>query len=155
MAGPPRGSGMRRPVYIVDGARTPFIKARGRPGPFTPVDLAVQRGRLLLLRQPSAAEAVDMVIFGRVNVITDEVNPARVAALPLGLGEERVAFTMQINCGSGTQSTDTAFHTVGGEFDEFQEQEEVMAIFSIGPLCFWSSDSSPPPSDLAVWRGWR
>ena len=40
------------PVYIVDGSRTPFIKARGKPGPFTPVDLAVQCGRPLLLRQP-------------------------------------------------------------------------------------------------------
>ena len=27
---------MARPVYIVDGSRTPFIKARGKPGPFTP-----------------------------------------------------------------------------------------------------------------------
>ncbi len=36
---------MSRPVYLVDGARTPFIKARGKPGPFTPVDLAVQCGR--------------------------------------------------------------------------------------------------------------
>ena len=35
----------RRPVYVIDGARTPFLKARGGPGPFTPVDLAVQAGR--------------------------------------------------------------------------------------------------------------
>jgi acetyl-CoA C-acetyltransferase len=34
-----------RPVYIVDGARTPFLRARGKPGPFTPVDLAVQCAR--------------------------------------------------------------------------------------------------------------
>ena len=46
---------MTRPVYLVDGARTPFLKARGRPGPFTPVDLAVQAGRPLLMRQPFAA----------------------------------------------------------------------------------------------------
>jgi alkylation response protein AidB-like acyl-CoA dehydrogenase len=44
----------RRPVYIIDGSRTPFINARGKPGPFTPVDLAVQCGRPLLLRQPFA-----------------------------------------------------------------------------------------------------
>ena len=43
---------MARPVYLVDGARTPFIKARGKPGPFSPVDLAVQCGRPLLMRQP-------------------------------------------------------------------------------------------------------
>jgi acetyl-CoA C-acetyltransferase len=42
-------------VFLVDGARTPFLKARSGPGPFTPVDLAVQCGRPLLARQPSTA----------------------------------------------------------------------------------------------------
>ncbi len=37
------------------------------------------------------------------------MNPARVAALRLGLGEDMPAFTVQINCGSGMQSIDTAF----------------------------------------------
>jgi hypothetical protein len=45
-----------RPVYIVDGIRTPFLKARGRPGPFTASDLAVAAGKALLLRQPFPAE---------------------------------------------------------------------------------------------------
>ncbi len=103
---------MSRPVYIVDGARTPFIKARGRPGPFTPVDLAVQCGRPLLLRQPFAPSAFDQVILGCVNVVADEMNPARVAALRLGMGEAMVAFTVQINCGSGMQSIDTAFRYI-------------------------------------------
>lgn len=101
-----------RPVYIVDGARTPFIKARGKPGPFTPVDLAVQAGRPLLLRQPVAAEHFDRVILGCVNVIAAEMNPARIAALRLGLGETMPAFTMQINCGSGMQSIETAFRYI-------------------------------------------
>ena len=103
---------MRRPVYIVDGSRTPFIKARGRPGPFTPVDLAVQCGRPLLLRQPFAPDAFDLVILGCVNVIADEMNPARVAALRLGMGEAMVAFTVQINCGSGMQSIDTGYRYI-------------------------------------------
>lgn len=103
---------MTRPVYLVDGARTPFLKARGKPGPFTPVDLAVQCGRPLLARQPFDRKAFDLVILGCVNVIADEMNPARVAALRLGLGEEMVAFTMQINCGSGMQSIDTAFRYI-------------------------------------------
>ncbi len=101
-----------RPVYIVDGARTPFIKARGKPGPFTPVDLAVQCGRPLLLRQPFAASAFDQVILGCVNAIADEQNPARVAALRLGCGTEMVAFTVAINCGSGMQSIDTAYRYI-------------------------------------------
>jgi acetyl-CoA C-acetyltransferase len=102
----------QRPVYIVDGSRTPFIKARGKPGPFTPVDLAVQCGRPLLLRQPFAPDAFDQVILGCVNVIADEMNPARVAALRLGMGEAMTAFTVQINCGSGMQSIDTAYRYI-------------------------------------------
>ncbi|WP_339617859.1 acetyl-CoA C-acetyltransferase [uncultured Gilvimarinus sp.] len=107
-----------RPVYIVDGARTPFIKARGKPGPFTPVDLAVQAGRPLLLRQPVAAENFSRVILGCVNVIAAEMNPARIAALRLGLGETMPAFTMQINCGSGMQSIETAFRYISEGNDD-------------------------------------
>ena len=103
---------MTRPVFIVDGSRTPFLKARSGPGPFTPVDLAVQCGRPLLARQPFAASAFDQVILGCVNVIADEMNPARVAALRLGMGEAMVAFTVQINCGSGMQSIDTGYRYI-------------------------------------------
>jgi len=99
-------------VFLVDGARTPFLKARSGPGPFTPVDLAVQCGRPLLARQGFDRTAFDLVILGCVNVIADEMNPARVAALRLGLGEAMVAFTMQINCGSGMQSIDTAYRYI-------------------------------------------
>ena len=103
---------MARPVFIIDGSRTPFLKARSGPGPFTPVDLAVQCGRPLLARQPFAPSAFDQVILGCVNVIADEMNPARVAALRLGMGEKMVAFTVQINCGSGMQSIDTAYRYI-------------------------------------------
>jgi acetyl-CoA C-acetyltransferase len=103
---------MARPVFIVDGSRTPFLKARTGPGPFTPVDLAVQCGRPLLARQPFKPDAFDQVILGCVNVIADEMNPARVAALRLGMGERMVAFTVQINCGSGMQSIDTAYRYI-------------------------------------------
>ncbi|MDB5638026.1 MAG: acetyl-CoA acetyltransferase, partial [Bradyrhizobium sp.] len=103
---------MARPVFIIDGSRTPFLKARSGPGPFTPVDLAVQCGRPLLARQPFAPTAFDQVILGCVNVIADEMNPARVAALRLGMGEAMVAFTVQINCGSGMQSIDTAYRYI-------------------------------------------
>ena len=39
---------MNQPIYVVDGARTPFLKARNRPGPFAASDLAVQAGRELV-----------------------------------------------------------------------------------------------------------
>jgi acetyl-CoA C-acetyltransferase len=99
-------------VFLVDGTRTPFLKARKGPGPFTPVDLAVQCGRPLLARQTFDRDKLDLVILGCVNVIADEMNPARVAALRLNLPERTVAFTVQINCGSGMQSIDTAYRYI-------------------------------------------
>jgi acetyl-CoA C-acetyltransferase len=72
----------------------------------------VQCGRPLLLRQPFHPDAFDQVILGCVNVIADEMNPARVAALRLGMGEAMPAFTVQINCGSGMQSIDTGFRYI-------------------------------------------
>src|SRR5581483_4347797 len=56
-------SGMK-PVYVVDGARTPFLKSRSRPGPFSAADLATQAGRALLMRQPFAPQDLDEVILG-------------------------------------------------------------------------------------------
>ena len=50
------------PVYIVDGARTPFLKARNRPGPFAAADLATDVGRALLLRQPFEPPQLDEVM---------------------------------------------------------------------------------------------
>ena len=52
------------------------------------------------------------MILGCVNVIADEMNPARIAALRLGMGEAMTAFTVQINCGSGMQSIDTAYQYI-------------------------------------------
>ena len=101
-----------RTVYLVDGARTPFLKAGSKPGPFTPVDLAVQCGRPLLLRQLFEPDAFDQVIMGCVNTVADEQNPARVAALRLGCGAAMVAFTVAINCGSGMQSIDIAYQYI-------------------------------------------
>ena len=53
-----------KPVYLVDGNRTPFIKARGRPGPFRHADLGIYAARPLLLRMPFEPGDIDEVIFG-------------------------------------------------------------------------------------------
>lgn len=90
----------------------------GAPGPFTPVDLAVQCGRPLLLRQPFSADCFDQVILGCVNVLAEEMNPARIAALRLGMGAAMPAHTVQINCGSGMLAIDGGCQAIrGGEAD--------------------------------------
>ena len=97
-----------RPVYFVDGSRTPFLKARGTPGPFHAADLAVAAGRALLARQPFEPGALDEVVFGCIIPSADEANIARIIALRLGCGKAVPAWTVQRNCGSGMQAIDCA-----------------------------------------------
>lgn len=105
--------GYGRAVYVVDGARTPFLKARGAPGSFTAAELATQAARSLLLRQPFAPTAFDEVVAGCVMPGPDEANIARVVALRIGCGEHVPAFTVQRNCASGLQAIDTAARNIG------------------------------------------
>jgi acetyl-CoA C-acetyltransferase len=95
-------------VYIIDAARTPFLKARGRPGPFSAADLATACGAQLLARQPFAPDALDQVILGCASPAADEANIARVAALRMGCGHKVPAWTAQRNCASGLQALDSA-----------------------------------------------
>lgn len=97
-----------RPVYIVDGMRTPQLKARGAPGPFHASDLGVAAGRALLLRQPFSPADLDEVVFGCVSSGPDEANIARVISLRLGCGDRVPAWTAQRNCASGMQALDSA-----------------------------------------------
>jgi acetyl-CoA C-acetyltransferase len=101
-----------RPVYIVDGSRTPFLKARGKPGLFAASDLAVAAGQPLLARQPFPAGALDEVILGCMMPSPDEANIGRVAALRLGCGDKVPAWTVQRNCASGLQSIDSAAQNI-------------------------------------------
>lgn len=94
-------------VYVVDGSRTPFLKAKGL-GPFSGSDLAVAAGLPLLNRQPFLATDIDEVIIGSAMPGPDEANIARVIALRLGCGSRVPAFTVMRNCASGMQAIDNA-----------------------------------------------
>ena len=98
---------MAQPMFIVDGARTPFLKSRNRPGPFAASDLATAAGRALLMRQPFAPEELDEVILGCAAPSVDEVNIGRVAALRMGCGLKVPGWTVMRNCASGMQSIDS------------------------------------------------
>lgn len=99
-------------VYLVDGARTPFLRAEGKPGPFSASDLAVQCGRPLLNRQQFDPQDIDEVIVGCVAPSHDEANIARVISLRLGCGHATPAWTVQRNCASGMQAVDSAFQSI-------------------------------------------
>jgi len=101
-----------KPVYIVDGARTPFLKSRNRPGPFAAADLATQAGRTLLVRQPFAPTELDEVILGCAAPSVDEVNIGRVAALRMGCGQKVPGWTVMRNCASGMQALDSGVSNI-------------------------------------------
>src|SRR3990167_9533771 len=97
-----------RPVYIVDGARTPLLKAKTERGPFSASDLAVTAGRSLLTQYAFSPTDIDEVIIGCMMPSEDEANIARIIALRLACGNKVPAWTVQRNCASGMQALDSA-----------------------------------------------
>ena len=103
---------MGQTIYIVDGARTPFLKAQKGPGPFAASDLATQAGRALLLRQPFSPEDLDEVILGCAAPSPDETNIGRMVALRMGCGHKVPGWTVMRNCASGMQAIDSAIANI-------------------------------------------
>jgi acetyl-CoA C-acetyltransferase len=102
----------KQPIYIVDGARSPFLKSKNRPGPFAASDLATQAGRALLARQRFAPDELDEVILGCAAPSVDEVNIGRVAALRMGCGQKVPGWTVMRNCASGMQALDSGINNI-------------------------------------------
>jgi len=103
---------MSKTIYVVDGARTPFLKAQKGPGPFAASDLATQAGRALLLRQPFLPSDLDEVILGCASPSPDETNIGRMVALRLGCGNKVPGWTVMRNCASGMQALDSAIANI-------------------------------------------
>jgi acetyl-CoA C-acetyltransferase len=101
-----------KPIYVVDGARSPFLKSKNRPGPFAASDLATQAGRSLLMRQRFEPPQLDEVILGCAAPSVDEVNIGRVAALRMGCGQKVPGWTVMRNCASGMQAIDSGISNI-------------------------------------------
>jgi acetyl-CoA C-acetyltransferase len=126
---------MNEPIYIIDGARTPFLKSRNRPGPFAASDLATAAGRALLVRQPFAPTELDEVILGCAAPSIDEVNIGRVVALRMGCGLKVPGWTVMRNCASGMQALDSAVNNIRAGRSELVLAGGVDAL-SRAPLLF-------------------
>jgi acetyl-CoA C-acetyltransferase len=98
---------LKEPIHVVDGIRTPFLKAKGKPGPWSASDLAVASGKALLNRNPAAQSAIDEVILGCAAPSADEVNIGRFVSMRLGLGNHVPGYTVMRNCASGMQAIDS------------------------------------------------
>ena len=141
---------MNPPVYIIDGARTPFLKARNAPGPFAAADLATAAGSALLARQRFAPEQLDEVILGCAAPSPDEVNIGRVAALRMGCGIGVQGWTVMRNCASGMQALDSAMANLQRGRSQLVLAGGVDAL-SRAPLLF----SEPMVHGFAGWMAAR
>lgn len=141
---------MNPPVYIIDGARTPFLKARNAPGPFAAADLATAAGSALLVRQRFAPEQLDEVILGCAAPSPDEVNIGRVAALRMGCGIGVQGWTVMRNCASGMQAIDSAMANLQRGRSQLVLAGGVDAL-SRAPLLF----SEPMVRGFAGWMAAR
>ena len=99
-------------VFVVDGARPPFLKSRNAPGPFAAADLAVAAGNALLARQPFRPDQLDEVILGCAAPSADEANIGRIAALRMGCGDRVPGWTVMRNCASGMQAIDSGLANI-------------------------------------------
>lgn len=91
-------------VAILDGVRTPFVKAYGPLASVCAQELGRTAVVALLDRAALRPEQVDQVIFGNVATPADAANVARVIALQAGIPQDRIAHTVSRNCASGIEA---------------------------------------------------
>jgi acetyl-CoA C-acetyltransferase/acetyl-CoA acyltransferase len=99
-------------IAIVEGVRTPFVKAFGPLATVPAQDLGVHAVRALLERAQLTPQQVDQVVFGNVAPPAEASNIARVIALRAGVPQGRIAHTVQRNCASGMEAITTAAQLV-------------------------------------------
>jgi acetyl-CoA acetyltransferase family protein len=102
----------RRGVVIVDGVRTPFCKAWGLLEDVPADGLARLAIAEAMARVDLDPKAVDEVVVGNIAQPADSTTLARVAALRAGVPQSVPAFTVNRNCGSGTEAIISAYHRI-------------------------------------------
>lgn len=105
-------------VVIVDGLRTPFVKAWTDFAAIPAHDLGSIVTRELLERNNLDPEIINEVIIGNIAQPPEAANVARIIALQAGIPENIPAFTVQRNCASGMEAIANAYYRIqAGEGD--------------------------------------
>ena len=97
-------SSLQAKVFLIDGLRSPFVKAGREFARIHPADLAARNIKELLLKQELTGGEINELILGNGWTLPDSLNIARVAALRAGLPKEISAFTVLRNCASSMES---------------------------------------------------
>lgn len=102
----------KKKAAVVDGVRTPFVKASGIFNNIEADDLGAIVVRELLTRIPVKKEEIDELIFGNVIQPPDSTNIARIIAVKGGLSVKVPAYTVNRNCASGLQAVVSAANQI-------------------------------------------
>ena len=97
-------SSSKNEACIIDGYRSPFIKAGTLLKEEHPVELGQQVFRELMCRSSVTSADIQEVVIGNVGNLPDAANISRVIALRAGLPESISAYTVHRNCASGLQA---------------------------------------------------
>ncbi len=101
-----------RDVVIVDGVRTPFVKAGGKFNDIHAADLGKAALTELIARTNLDVNVVDEVIIGNTGTPSDAVNISRVVALNSGIPLGTSAYTVHRNCASALESISNAYEKI-------------------------------------------
>ncbi|MDP1854333.1 MAG: thiolase family protein [Candidatus Omnitrophota bacterium] len=105
-------------IAIVDGIRTPFVKAWTDFDAIPAHELGRIAVRELLERTGISPDKIDEVIFGAVSQPPEASNVARVISLLSAIPKEKRAYTISRNCASGFESVTSAAEKINAGIDE-------------------------------------
>ncbi len=95
---------MSRAAFILDGARTAFVKAGTDFKAVPATDLGRAAAVEAMARSRVEPGEVDQAIFGNIATPPDAANIGRVVALRAGVPKEKPAHSVSRNCASGIES---------------------------------------------------
>ncbi len=105
-------------IAIVDGIRTPFVKAWTDFEDIPAQELGRIAVRELLERTGIDPFKIDEVIFGSVANPVEAANVARVISLLAGIPKDKRAYTISRNCASGIEAVTSAAEKINVGVDE-------------------------------------
>lgn len=105
-------------IAIVDGIRTPFVKAWTDFDKISAQKLGALCVTELLQRTEIDPNLIDEVILGCVGQPIDAANVARVVSLMAGIPKSKRAYTVNRNCASGFESITSAVEKINIGLDE-------------------------------------
>ena len=91
-------------VFIVEGLRTPFVKAGKEWANIHPKTLAISNLKELIYKMNFKGDEIEEVILGNSSILIDSPNIARITALQAGLSQKTSATTIVKNCASSMES---------------------------------------------------